>query len=120
VIDSNPYRSPETAGDAAKRSSPLSLWLWSACSLANSLLSLLFFHFYGQWHWHRGPWEHTLPGQLGLTWLTAVGGAKQCSVLLALVSCVITVSIFQKKGYLQGIVASPTCILSLMTVVVVT
>jgi len=106
--------------DAAKRSSSLSLWLWSGCSLANSLLSLWFFYCYGQWHWHRGPWEQTLPGQLGLTWLTAVNGAKQCSVLLAFVACVITVSIFWKKGYLQGLVALPTCILSLMTVVVFT
>lgn len=120
MIDSSPYKSPETTGGAVRRSPQYGLWAWSACSVTASLLSLALFYLYGHWHWHRGPWEATLPGQLGLTWIAAVDGSKACSALLAVLSLCITVAIFRKKGYVQGLVTLPTCLLSVMTVGVVT
>ena len=62
----------------------------------------------------------TLPGQFGLSWLAAVGGSKDASTLLALVSLVITIMLSAKKAYLQAAVTVPTCLLSILTVPVVT
>jgi hypothetical protein len=118
VTETNPYKSPETAEAAVRRSE--NVWLWCVCSLAASLLSLLLFFCYGHWHWHPGPWEQTLPGQMGISWSTAVGRAKDCSALLAIVSGVITILIFAKKRCIQGAITLPTCLMSLVTVPIVT
>ena len=116
----NPYKSPETTEAAVRERPALSLWLWCAGSVAASSLSLLLFYLYVHWHWYPGPWEQSLPGQLGLSWLVAVDGSKACSALLAIVSLVITILIFRKRGRLQGAVTVPTCFLSLLTVGYVT
>ena len=120
MSETNPYQSPESSGNAPAASRRRRLWLWCASSLAASSLSLAFFYLYGHWHWHPGPWEATLPGQSGLSWLAAVGGAKNASAVLALVSFVITIMLFGRKAYLQAAVTVPTCLLSMLTIVVVT
>jgi len=118
--DENPYESPKGAEKAT--GGPFSLWLWggAACSLACSVSSLVFFYLYGYWHWHDGPWQQTLPGQFGFSWIFAVDGSKTLSMILAIASLAITIAIFRNKGYVQGIVTLPTCLLSLLTVGVVT
>lgn len=119
-MSNNPYRSPKAHDEAVAPLATIKLWRWSACSVAVSVLSLVMFYLYARWHWYRGPWEETLPGQSGFDWVTAVDGSKACSVLLAVVSLVITIAIFRKRGYLQGLVSLPTCLLSLLTVPAVT
>ena len=84
------------------------------------MISIVLFSCYMHWHWYRGPWNETLPGQLGLGWIAAVDGSKACSALLALLSLGTAIYLFQKKAYLQGCVASPTCLLSLLTIPFIT
>ena len=118
--DTNPHRSPESSDHARRPPRRAPLWLWCVICVAASSASLEFFFLYGHWHWHPGPWEATLPGQMGLSWLAAVGGAKNMSALLALVSLVITLMLFARRAYLQAVITLPTCLLSLLTVPVVT
>jgi hypothetical protein len=120
MTDINPYEPPKTPGAAATPWSSLRLWLWCASSVAASVLSLALFYLYGHWHWHRVPWAETLPGRMGLSWITAVDGSKEFSVLFALISLCITITIFRKKGFLPGLVSLPTCLLSVMTIPVQT
>ena len=120
MSETNPYKPPETTEASVRKSLALWLWFWCACSVAASSVSLLLFGLYGHWHWHKGPWEQSLPGSLGLSWSMAVEGPHTCSFLLAIVSLCVTIAIFRKGGRLQGWVALPTCLMSLLTVGVVT
>lgn len=91
-------------------------WPWTIVSLITSMVSLLTFALYGGWHWHRGPWENTLPGLLGIQWSTAVVGAKDLSVILAVVSLLVAIYVFLRKKYLQAFLCLPTCLLALLTI----
>ena len=120
MSQANPYRSPESYEHGRCAPRRRRLWFWSAGSLATSSLSLVLFYLYGHWHWHPGPWEATLPGQLGLSWIAAVDGSKAASALLAIVSLVISTMLFGRGAYLQAAVTLPTCFFSILTVPVVT
>jgi hypothetical protein len=107
-------------GGSLPRSSSNHFQYARALSVFASLLSLLLFYLYGHWHWQTGPWQLTIPGRLGLSWVATVDGSKMYSMLLALISLVITIALFRKKGRFQGLVSLPPCLLSLMTVPIVT
>lgn len=110
----------DAADSALTESVSRRLWLWSAGSVIASVLSMFLFYLYGHWHWHEGPWQLTFPGQLGLSWRVAVGASKACSVLLSVISLVITITVFRRKGYRQAFASLPTCFFSLTTVLMVT
>lgn len=120
MSDINPYEPPKTMETAVGGRTNAWPWIWAACSVAASSLSLMLFYLYGHWHWHAGPWEQTLPGQFGLSWITAVDRSKELSMLLAGVSLVITIVLFGKGCRLQAMLTLPTCMLSVLTVPIVT
>jgi len=111
----NPYRSPKNRESAEAMSDERLLWLWAVSSIIASVLSIVLFGLYGHWHWHDGPWELTIPGQLGLSWLVAVDGSKAISTLLAVVSLMLTVLTFAGRGHSQGLASLPTCLAALTT-----
>lgn len=119
-MEVNPYKAPEATPHETTRSSQWRLWVWAVSSILASVLALVLFGLYGHWHWYPGPWAETLPGQLGLTWIVAVNGAKTCSALLALFSLCVTVALFGRRAYLQGCISLPACVLSLATVAIQT